>query len=81
MILSDGRSMITTHNLDVVSEYINLESGVVIDGAEFNANAETFVQKIISESSEFKKPTSNLFQELKACSYLLTTRVLPAIVR
>ncbi|MBS1960010.1 MAG: hypothetical protein JST80_11090 [Bdellovibrionales bacterium] len=85
MIIVDGKRVSPmTHNVDAISEYINLESGLdmsptkEIDNAALLAQAEKFVAKVRSESKIFETPTKVGFvQGAKLCLQIYTAQVWP----
>jgi phosphatidylserine/phosphatidylglycerophosphate/cardiolipin synthase-like enzyme/UDP-N-acetylglucosamine:LPS N-acetylglucosamine transferase len=81
IIQADGeRSAVMTHNLDVISEYLNLESGISMKGEILNASVNAFVQEIVGESAPFTERTPiSVGKELSVCSYLLATGLYPSI--
>ena len=74
----DGVTDVTlTHNLDGVSEIVNLESGVVLTGApEFVADGAKFIDSMISESLPYAKTPKPFYMTLAAkCAAWMTLHV------
>ncbi|MCM0606419.1 MAG: phosphatidylserine/phosphatidylglycerophosphate/cardiolipin synthase family protein [Xanthomonadaceae bacterium] len=53
--IDDHISVISSHNLDFVSEFINYESGFVIDSIPFGRQTDQFIKQVDSESKPYQK--------------------------
>ena len=66
--IDEDLSLITSHNLDLISEFLNYESGFIIDSREFNEQVDQFIKKVHEESRPYDRQKLTFTQK---CSGLL----------
>lgn len=48
-------SLISSHNMDLISEFLNYESGFVVDSREFARQTDIFIKEVHDESEPYKR--------------------------
>lgn len=51
LLVDDDHTIITSHNFDFISQFLNYESGLIVSGKTFNAKVSEFVNQLIQDES------------------------------
>ena len=80
LVVDGTKAAIMTHNLDAVSEYVNLESGLIFDDETMAKQLIAFTDEIKKESKLLEKPSTwNLIKVMIACGMILGGKLWPTL--